>query len=227
MALLTDTDIKKIVVTDRKTKHGNDKLLISPYDEKCLTPVGYDLRIGSDYASRKFGKYDTLKENEEINIRSGDTILVKTLERIEMPENLSISGLISSKVSIVTKGLTHISTTVDPDWKGNLLITISNVSNETVTLKYGQAFCTAVFLENKSLPTVLSNHDDSRNDLFFKDWTKVNKKARRVYNRKFALILLLIPLSTYLGWLLFGNAEGMSGFVAAGAALSLYLKDRI
>jgi len=227
MALLTDTDIKKIIVSDRTKKISSDKLLISPFEEKCLTPVGYDLRIGANYASRNYGKYATLKENEEIHIKSGDTILVKTLERIEMPADLTISGLISSKVSIVTKGITHISTTVDPDWKGNLLITISNVSNETVTLKYGQPFCTAVFLTNKSIPTTLSNHDDSRNDLFFQDWTKVNLKAKNRNTVKLALTILLIPLSTYFGWLFWGNAAGMSAFTSAGIAFVMLLKEKI
>lgn len=40
-------------------------------------------------------------------------------------------------------------------------------------------------------------------------------------------LLLLISLSTYLGWKLFGNAEGMAAFVAAGVALTILLKEKI
>ena len=227
MGILTDTDLKNIVVENREVQHKDDKLLISPYSKKSITPVGYDLRIGNGYSSRKSGKYFELKENQELKIKSGDTILVRTLERIEMPKNRTISGLISSKVSIVTQGITHISTTIDADWKGNLLITISNVSNETVKLKYGQKFCTAVFITNISAPTIFSNHEESRNDIFFREWTKKNRKAKLRNNLIGYSLLLLIPLSTYLGWKIFGNTEGMAAFVAAGVAVTILLKEKI
>lgn len=91
MGLLTDTDLQNIIVDNRDTDRTDDKLLISPYSPESMTPVGYDLRIGNGYSSRKSGKYFGLKENQELIIKSGDTILVRTLERIEMPRNRAIS----------------------------------------------------------------------------------------------------------------------------------------
>lgn len=227
MGLLTDTDLLKIIVDNKNAILENDKLLIRPFTPDSLTLVGYDLRIGDVYSSKKSGKYYNLKENQKLKIRKGDTIIIRTLERIEMPKNLNISGLISSKVSIVTQGISHISTTIDADWKGHLLVTISNISNETIELRHGDEFCTAVFFKNVSIPTNSSEHEESRNDIFLRDWTKKNRKALIRNNFIGYALLLLIPISTYLGWKIFGNAEGMSAFVAAGVALTILLKEKI
>lgn len=225
MGVLTDTDLKKIITENRKIPIGDDQLMIQPFSEDSLTPVGYDLRIGSRYASRFFGKYYEIGENESIRIRSGDTVLVSTLERIEMPRNFMLSGLISSKVSIVSKGITHISTTIDPDWKGNLVITISNVSKKTVELKYGEKFCTAVFLTNESRPGKLSNHEESRNEIFLTFWASQNKNALFKERLKMLVIFSIIPISILVGWIIFGNAEGMSAIVAGSVTLTMILKE--
>ena len=50
MALLTDTDIRKILCSNHDWS-DKIKLHIHPFNEDCLTPVGYDLRVGSQYSS--------------------------------------------------------------------------------------------------------------------------------------------------------------------------------
>lgn len=225
MGILTDTDLNKIIVEKRNNNYKPDKLLIIPFSKASVTPIGYDLRIGDRYSSKKTGSYYELKENDELIIKSGDTALIRTLERIEMPKNRTISGLISSKVSVVSQGITHLSTTIDADWKGNLLIAISNVSNETVKFKYGQKFCTAIFMTNVSVPTMYSNHEESRNDILFKEWTSRNKRMKLKNKYYSFLLLLIVPASTLIGWLIFGSAEGMSSFVAAGVAITFFLKE--
>src|SRR5665647_882212 len=138
MSLLTNSDLEKIIA-EKSSIEVCDKLIIEPYSPKSLTPVGYDLRIGKRYSSK--GKLYDIRPNEKFKIPKGVTILVMTLERIEMPLDLSISGLISSKVSVVAKGVSHISTTIDADWKGNLLIAITNISQNSIEFEYGQKFC--------------------------------------------------------------------------------------
>lgn len=61
-----------------------------------------------------------------------DTALVLSKEYLQIPEYMS--GNVYSRVSTVSSGLGHISTTIDPLWKGALLIAISNPSSEPIKL---------------------------------------------------------------------------------------------
>ena len=121
MSLLTDTDLRRILCIQKEWPDKN-KLHIFPFKEDCLTPVGYDARVGELYASSMSAKMSTLGSGETITIRPGDTVLIETLEDVGMPMNRTISAFITSKVSKVSKGLSHISTNIDADWKGKLLI---------------------------------------------------------------------------------------------------------
>jgi len=52
MAVLTDTSIRRLLATDKdewmqKEEIKREKLLIANFVEDSLTPVGYDLRVGS------------------------------------------------------------------------------------------------------------------------------------------------------------------------------------
>jgi len=144
MSLLTDSDLRTKLCTV-KGEEGNDKILIYPFSEDCLTPVGYDLRVGRLYSSSLHGGPFEIDDKSRIQISHGDTVLITTQEEIGMPKNRSVSALIMSKVSKVSKGLSHISTTIDPDWNGHLLIALNNYSRSTIELAVGEAFCTAVF----------------------------------------------------------------------------------
>jgi deoxycytidine triphosphate deaminase len=175
MSLLTDTDLKSIICSDQEWTDKN-KIYIYPFAEKNLTPVGYDLSVGDSYASAyKPGSID-IKEGDRVTIKSGDTVLITTLEKIGMPQNRTVSALVLSKVSKVSKGLSHISTTIDPDWKGELLVAIHNSSRSSVSISFGEPFCTVVFFENKSPATKDCGKDKRRPDILVNEWTEVVRK---------------------------------------------------
>lgn len=67
-------------------------------------------------------------EQKYVYIAPRDTALVLSREYIQIPETMC--GNVVSRVSTVSNGLGHISTTIDPLWKGALLIAISNPSSE-------------------------------------------------------------------------------------------------
>jgi len=182
MALLTDTDLNKIINKNTEKKPTDEQLQIFNFDEKNLTPVGYDLRIGERHISKKKGLIITRKKTRKKNflkISPGDTVLITTLENIWMPQNRKISAIILSKVSQVSKGLSHIATTIDADYRGNLLIAITNHSKEKIELKYGETFCTIVFFENLSPSTVFCKKEPGRIDQLMKHFEEESKKARR------------------------------------------------
>jgi len=150
--VLTDTDVRDRISAseDRGATH---QIQIHPFSEDSLTPVGYDLRVGGKYASMRRGGPFEIQTGDSLEIVPGDTALITTLETIGMPRDRSLSAFIFAKVSKVSMGLSHISTTVDADWVGPLLIAVTNHSMNTVALDHGEPFCTIVFVENISPST--------------------------------------------------------------------------
>jgi deoxycytidine triphosphate deaminase len=226
MALLTDTDLLKIIFSESDKKPSNEHVTILPYAESSLTPVGYDLRIGNEYSVSSVVGQITLSEKEEFKIEAGETALIRIYEKIIMPKNKSISGIVVSKVSITAQGLINSTTTIDPDWSGHLLLVLHNHSKTHVLLKQGQPVCTALFFQNASSSTKPSEKYDSRNDLLVNFWNKITKNAmkkRRFYN---FVSLFIIILSFVIGYSIFGNAPGLIASVALGVAISQYFANK-
>lgn len=227
MCLLTDTDLK-ILITTEKDWLDKDKLHIHPYDEECLTPVGYDVRVGHQYASSIDAELYALNSDDQVIIKPGDVVLITTLEDISMPQNRTISAFITSKVSKVSKGLSHISTNIDPDWTGHLLIAIHNPSHNTVSLKHGEAFCTVNFLENKTPSRKDCGSPPGRSDILLKQFLNDVKESRKQadvnFRGKYRIRAFykgsIILASGFLGLQFFGSTPGIIATTAMGIALS-------
>ncbi len=155
--MLSDEDIKEAMRAWKTNHEGKDGLMISKYDDreqltsiskesldKYLTPVGYDLRVGKKGFSWNKKRIINIEEEGKIQIASHDTVVIKTWEYINLSKK--VSGTIHSMVSkVVLKGLSHISTTLDPGYDGILLISVHNHLDEDIELKFKEPFCTACF----------------------------------------------------------------------------------
>ena len=194
--LLTDTDIYEILQTDRNVSNKST-LIIHPFEERCLTPVGYDIRVGDNYQLLHEGIVHELSEGETISIPPGETVSIRSMEWVAMPENGTISGLITSRVMLVASGATHISTTIDADWVGNLLISFTNNSKATIALPRGERMCSIVFLQNKSSPRKRSQHPPGRPDALNQNASRIAQLYRREKSRRYAI--------HYFAWILFGG----------------------
>jgi deoxycytidine triphosphate deaminase len=148
MSILSDIEIKQLI----EAELDDEKLLINPFEEDCLTPMGYDLRVGGYYKTYKNETKppQRINEGETITIKSGETALIDTIERVCMPRNCSIGALLVSRVSQVNRGLSHISTKIDPNWDGTLKIAVSNFSKKNIELKYKEKICCIVFFSIKN-----------------------------------------------------------------------------
>ena len=237
MGLLTDTDLLRLIYSQRPSSEvTDDKIVIYPFDEDFLTPVGYDLRVGSPYATSNQTKRKKISEGESLVIGPGSTALITTLEYIGMPKNRMVSALIESKVTKVSKGLSHISTTVDPDWKGNLLIAVHNHSKNGIEMKYGESFCTVVFFQNVSRATKDCDKPPGRPDGFLdniEENDRVNKflgdfekSVVRERNRRWFWIgfppVLMISISG-AAYIFFGNDIKFSVATILGIAISQWV----
>ena len=113
-------------------------LKIFPFEKQNLTGIGYNISTTDFAFSINLGillaVHKKTVENRVMRyvvIPGNDTVLFFSREYIEVDETLA--GTFHSKVSCVSHGLGHISTTLDPTWKGQLLISVNNpTSNDIV-----------------------------------------------------------------------------------------------
>lgn len=131
-------------------------------------------------------------EQRYVYIEPRDTALVLSKEYLMLPAN--ICGNVFSRVSTVSSGLGHISTTIDPLWKGALLIAISNPSSEPIKLVLQDETAESIPLATVTLQylhtpvdpnTVQNNHLPARVDILEKylyDVTETKKRWQHLKN---------------------------------------------
>lgn len=220
-SLFTDTDLRLLI----DSPVNDASLLIAPFDEVSLTPAGYDLRVGKTSTSKRTGQSSTASEGQSHRIGAYDTCLVETFESIGMPKDRALTGMIVSTVTMVSRGLSHISTSVDADWSGRLLIVVHNHTSSPVTLTVGERFCTLMLFANRSPSTKSCGVFDGRDDIFRKQFVKEGQRGKRTRLALRWVQALIIPFAVLLGWVIFGNDSGMSAVVTAGVAVFAFLNS--
>lgn len=157
---LSDVDIQK------ERKRG--QIFIEPFDILQLQPSGYNLTPTKFFYSTKKKRFLEIVENDEevyVMIDKNDTVLVLTRESVAISE--SLTGAFYSKVKIVSDGFGHVSTTLDPEWDGKLLISLNNPTNKKIKFSieknvYGKTvYNSFVTLEISYLTSRSSNHSDN------------------------------------------------------------------
>lgn len=139
--MLSDRDIQD--------KIDSQELVIEPFEDNCLTPVGYDLRVGIKGFSWKNCQHSVIDENNSLKIDPHDTVIVETYESVTLSKQLG--GTIHSVATLtLTQGFSHISTTVDPGWRGKLLISFHNHLDIPFELSFKKPFCTICLYQMQS-----------------------------------------------------------------------------
>ena len=118
-------------MTTIKIKKINPKAIIP--QKNSLSAAGYDL-----YANTA----------EEVEINPQETILIGTGIALEIPEGLV--GLIYARSGLATKeGLAPANKVgvIDPDYRGEVLVSLFNQSNKTRKITPGQRIAQLVFME--------------------------------------------------------------------------------
>ena len=154
--ILSDKDIK--------TKLENKQILIDPMPDlgEALGTVSVDLTLGNEfilYRSSSNSVIDavdkkipegleervSLKDDDTIIIRPRDFVLGSTFEKIELPKNLA--GRLEGKSSLGRLGLVIHSTAgkVDPGFKGNLVLEITNIGTVPIVLHPRMRICQLLF----------------------------------------------------------------------------------
>ena len=95
---------------------GAGKLVINPYMPECQQPASYDLRSASD-----------------ITLEQGRCTLVPTLEWVELPNDLA--GTLMCRSSFGRKGVLLGGGYVDPGFRGQLTLCLTNTGNDLIVRK--------------------------------------------------------------------------------------------
>jgi len=144
MAVLSDRDIRAALQAGR--------VRIDPYDPACLQPSSIDLHLDADFRVFRNNRYAyidvrspqpdltelvSINEDEPFILHPNEFVLGQTLEWVELPDDLV--ARLEGKSSLGRLGLLIHSTAgyVDPGWKGNLTLELSNVANLPIALYRG------------------------------------------------------------------------------------------
>ena len=144
MAVLADRDIRSSL--------QSGKIRIDPYDPSCLQPSSVDLHLDGDFRVFRNNRYPyidvrapqpdltelvSIGDDEPFILHPSEFVLGQTLEWVELPNDLV--ARLEGKSSLGRLGLLIHSTAgyVDPGWKGNLTLELSNVANLPIALYKG------------------------------------------------------------------------------------------
>ena len=140
-----------MVLSDRTIHEeiAKGRIIIQPLGEGCVQPASVDLHLGRNilvFQNNRVPYVDIRKPNDRLTemvtvgdddpfmLHPGEFVLGITLEHVEVPDDLV--ARLEGKSSLGRIGLLIHSTAgyVDPGWRGNLTLELSNVSNLPITL---------------------------------------------------------------------------------------------
>lgn len=140
-----------VLLSDKIKHYVDNHRIIEPFDEGCLEPAGYKMRIGDHYY-RGVIKED-LADGDHLIIDPYEVVVIETAERVCIPRFMIARWNI--KVKLAYKGLLWVGAAqVDPGYVGHLSCPIYNLSTRPVKLRKGEALALIDFVNT-------TKYDDS------------------------------------------------------------------
>lgn len=140
MAVLTDIDLNK--------KINRKDLAILPCESESITGLGYDLTIGILVPMSHHRSFS--EDDENYIIPPNCYCLVITKEFVWLSENLV--GTLHARGTLAARGLYTSSTNVDPNFQGQMIMSVKNLSSKAIRIKKDECFITMI-LHRASTPT--------------------------------------------------------------------------
>lgn len=226
--MFSDTDIKEQI--EQRKNNPTKGIFIEPFEEKYLTPVGYDFRVGVKGFSWKNKREIDIEKDKCIEILPNDTVVIETLESVSLSKE--VGATIHAMVSkAVLYGLSHISTTIDPGWTGKLLISVSNYRDSSIELRFRDSFCTVCFHKMESESKVNLGRPADRDDIWetLLNISRQEKKKREKGNTsRNMLIISFIIIVLFSGiFVSLKNPDLGSALAAFIALISPVVYDRL
>lgn len=117
-------------------------LISKNFDESCLKPASYDMRLGceaikaskQDQSDDKEVHISKIAKDSEFVIDKFESIIVSTYEHVKIPNNVVAKFNLRYKLAL--KGLlVQMGTQVEPGYEGPLFALLQNLTNKKITLK--------------------------------------------------------------------------------------------
>lgn len=142
MGILSDRDIL--------ARREAGELGLEPYDERGLTPNGYDLRIAEVMLPDEGA--EVVREGKVV-VPPGARFLVSTLERVRMPGD--VCGSLWLRSSYARRGVFGSFGKIEAGFEGTLTVGGLNAGRAPLELPIGDRFCQLVFERLESVPRKL------------------------------------------------------------------------
>jgi len=154
--VLGPKDLLKLVKTKKLVENLSERELTNPEG------AGFDLRLGEVYkisgtaflgeTHRKTAEIELVKKYDQkkvysLKIKPGEFYLVKTIELVNMPQNLTAS--ITPRSTTYRSGLFLRTGNVPPGYCGGLIFGLKNEGHVTVEIEMGARFVHIQFSEVK------------------------------------------------------------------------------
>jgi deoxycytidine triphosphate deaminase len=137
-----------------------EKKLVENLSERELKNpegAGFDLRVGEIFRiegkgflgveERETPNAKKVKNRKSYILKPNEYVLVKTIEKVNLPENLIMFTFPRS--TLQRCGILLLSTQTAPGYKGNLVFGLKNLGNCNFELEIGARICHVVFCEVK------------------------------------------------------------------------------
>ncbi len=143
-----------MVLSDRSIREALEtgRLIVDPIGENAVQPASLDIRLDAHFRvfrNHQQAYIDIREEMQELTephsiapdepfvLHPGEFVLGSTVERVELADDLV--ARVEGKSSLGRLGLLVHATAgfVDPGWKGNLTLELSNVATLPIRLYYG------------------------------------------------------------------------------------------
>lgn len=131
MGILSDRDIVESLMTGY--------LGISDYNEKSLTPNGYDLRV----AEISIRGDPEIRREGVVSIPPRTMFYVSTVERVKMASD--VCAQLWMRTTWIRKGCIGAFGKIDAGFEGTLTLGAYNASDDAVEIPIGERFCQMVF----------------------------------------------------------------------------------
>ncbi len=114
---------------------NTNQIITRNFEEKCLEPASYDIRLGTEGITSSNKKIVNIEELGYLAIEPGEFAVFTSLEFFEMPND--IVGNIGMKSKYARKGLILlVGLQIDPGFKGYLTLRMFNTSTQKIVLSY-------------------------------------------------------------------------------------------